>query len=100
MDAGSDASIVFIYCYPLTPQTMSLCQKLFDIRGMSANRCHIELSKIPTPEQIQEVEDRSNLYIRRDYPIRITFADQRPASLPKGNSKCCRISQATLLCQG
>ncbi|KAF9941728.1 hypothetical protein BGZ65_001736 [Modicella reniformis] len=51
--------------------------------GMSATRCHVELSKIPTPEQIQQVEDRANLYIRRDYPIRITFAEQRPASLPK-----------------
>ncbi|KAG0234925.1 hypothetical protein B0O80DRAFT_450428 [Mortierella sp. GBAus27b] len=51
--------------------------------GMNANRCHIELSKIPTPEQIQEVEERTNLYIRRDYPMRITFAEERPASLPK-----------------
>ncbi|KAF9356683.1 hypothetical protein BGX34_009795 [Mortierella sp. NVP85] len=51
--------------------------------GMNATRCHIELSKIPTPEQIQQVEERTNLYIRRDYPIRITFAEERPASLPK-----------------
>ncbi|KAG0252241.1 hypothetical protein BG011_007100 [Mortierella polycephala] len=51
--------------------------------GMNATRCHVELSKAPTPEQIQEVEDRVNLYIRRNYPVHITFTDQRPATLPK-----------------
>ncbi|KAF8937841.1 hypothetical protein BGZ58_002049 [Dissophora ornata] len=50
--------------------------------GMNATRCHVELSKAPTPEQMQEVEDRLNLYIRRDYPVHITFTDQRPATLP------------------
>ncbi|KAG0002379.1 hypothetical protein BGZ80_010121 [Entomortierella chlamydospora] len=51
--------------------------------GMNATRCHVELDKAPTPEQVQEVEDRLNLYIRRNYPIHITFTEERPASLPK-----------------
>ncbi|KAG0212254.1 hypothetical protein BGX28_006607 [Mortierella sp. GBA30] len=51
--------------------------------GMNATRCHVELSKVPTPEQVQEVEDRLNLYIRRNYPVHVTFTDQRPATLPK-----------------
>ncbi|KAF8978005.1 hypothetical protein BGZ46_006954 [Entomortierella lignicola] len=51
--------------------------------GMNATRCHVELDKSPTPEQIQEVEDRLNLYIRRNYPIHITFTEERPATLPK-----------------
>ncbi|KAG0304937.1 Alanyl-tRNA editing protein Aarsd1 [Linnemannia gamsii] len=50
--------------------------------GMNATRCHVELSKSPTPEQVQEVEDRLNLYIRRNYPIHVTFTDERPATLP------------------
>ncbi|KAF9920581.1 hypothetical protein FBU30_009571 [Linnemannia zychae] len=51
--------------------------------GMNATRCHVELSKAPTPEQVQEVEDRLNLYIRRDYPVHVTFTEERPATLPK-----------------
>lgn len=51
---------------------------------MNATRCHVELSKSPTPEQVQEVEDRLNLYIRRNYPIHVTFTDERPATLPNG----------------
>ncbi|KAK3834954.1 MAG: hypothetical protein J3R72DRAFT_388201 [Linnemannia gamsii] len=51
--------------------------------GMNANRCHVELSKAPTPEQVQEVEDRLNLYIRRNYPVHVTFTEERPATLPK-----------------
>ncbi|KAF9586290.1 Alanyl-tRNA editing protein Aarsd1, partial [Lunasporangiospora selenospora] len=51
--------------------------------GMNATRCHVELSKIPTPEQIKEVEERCNLFIRRNYPIQINFGEQRPESLPK-----------------
>ncbi|KAF9937942.1 Alanyl-tRNA editing protein Aarsd1 [Mortierella alpina] len=51
--------------------------------GMNATRCHVELSKAPTPEQVQEVEDRLNLYIRRNYPVHVTFTDQRPDTLPK-----------------
>ncbi|KAF9913472.1 hypothetical protein BX616_010002 [Lobosporangium transversale] len=51
--------------------------------GMNATRCHVELDKTPTLEQIQEVEERLNLYIRRDYPIHITFTDERPPTLPK-----------------
>ncbi|KAF9135394.1 hypothetical protein BGW39_003191 [Mortierella sp. 14UC] len=51
--------------------------------GMNATRCHVELSKAPTPEQVQEVEDRLNLYIRRNYPVHVTFTEERPATLPK-----------------
>ncbi|KAG0371377.1 hypothetical protein BC939DRAFT_449711 [Gamsiella multidivaricata] len=51
--------------------------------GMNATRCYVELSKAPTLEQVQQVEDRLNLYIRRNYPVHITFTDQRPATLPK-----------------
>ncbi|KAF9904336.1 Alanyl-tRNA editing protein Aarsd1 [Linnemannia zychae] len=51
--------------------------------GMNATRCHVELSKSPTPEQVQEVEDRLNLYIRRNYPVHVTFTEERPATLPK-----------------
>ncbi|KAI1318194.1 hypothetical protein EDD11_007077 [Mortierella claussenii] len=51
--------------------------------GMNATRCHVELAKAPTPEQIQQVEDRLNLYIRRDYPIHITFTEDRPPTMPK-----------------
>lgn len=51
---------------------------------MNATRCHVELSKAPTPEQVQEVEDRLNLYIRRNYPVHVTFTDERPATLPDG----------------
>lgn len=57
-----------------------------DHRGMNATRCHVELSKAPTPEQVQEVEDRLNLYIRRNYPVHVTFTEERPATLPKGTS--------------
>jgi len=65
---------------------------------MNATRCHVELSKAPTPEQIQEVEDRLNLYIRRDYPVHITFTDQRPASLPDGKpTACLRLKSSSLL---
>jgi misacylated tRNA(Ala) deacylase len=52
---------------------------------MNATRCHVELTKAPTPEQVQEVEDRLNLYIRRNYPVHITFTEERPPTLPKGN---------------
>ncbi|KAG0269713.1 hypothetical protein DFQ27_002382 [Actinomortierella ambigua] len=50
--------------------------------GMNDKRCHVELNKVPTQAQIQEVEQRLNLYIRRDYPVHITFTDQKPATLP------------------
>ncbi|KAF9975751.1 hypothetical protein BGZ73_000501 [Actinomortierella ambigua] len=50
--------------------------------GMNDKRCHVELNKTPTREQIQEVEQRLNLYIRRDYPVHITFTDKKPATLP------------------
>ncbi|KAF9439107.1 hypothetical protein BGZ76_011345 [Entomortierella beljakovae] len=51
--------------------------------GMNATRCHVELSKAPTPEQVKEVEERLNLYIRRDYPVHITFTEERPPTMPK-----------------
>ncbi|KAG0241791.1 hypothetical protein BGW41_005298 [Actinomortierella wolfii] len=50
--------------------------------GMNDKRCHVELNKTPTPAQIQEIEKRLNLYIRRDYPVHITFTDVKPATLP------------------
>ncbi|KAG0056166.1 hypothetical protein BGZ83_006075 [Gryganskiella cystojenkinii] len=51
--------------------------------GMNATRCHVELSKAPTPEQVKEVEERLNLYIRRNYPVHVTFTDERPPTMPK-----------------
>lgn len=55
-------------------------------RGMNDKRCHVELSKAPTPEQVQQVEDRLNLYIRRNYPVHVTFTETRPPTMPKGKS--------------
>lgn len=54
------------------------------LRGMNATRCHVELSKAPTPEQVKDVEDRLNLYIRRNYPVHVTFTEERPPTMPKG----------------
>ncbi|KAG0328561.1 hypothetical protein BGZ99_005040 [Dissophora globulifera] len=51
--------------------------------GVNDKWCYVELTKAPTPEQVQAVEERLNLYIRRDYPMRITFTDERPSTLPK-----------------
>ncbi|KAF9426957.1 hypothetical protein BGZ94_005728 [Podila epigama] len=51
--------------------------------GMNDKRCHVELSKAPTPEQIQQVEERLNLYIRRNYPVHVTFTETRPPTMPK-----------------
>ncbi|KAG0028549.1 hypothetical protein BGZ81_004631 [Podila clonocystis] len=51
--------------------------------GMNDKRCHVELSKAPTPEQVQQVEDRLNLYIRRNYPVHVTFTETRPPTMPK-----------------
>ncbi|KAF9112042.1 hypothetical protein BGX27_004061 [Mortierella sp. AM989] len=51
--------------------------------GMNATRCHVELDKSPTPEQVEQVEERLNLYIRRNYPVHITFTEERPATMPK-----------------
>ncbi|KAG0331064.1 hypothetical protein BG004_001838 [Podila humilis] len=51
--------------------------------GMNDKRCHVELSKAPTPEQVQHVEERLNLYIRRNYPVHVTFTETRPPTMPK-----------------
>lgn len=59
---------------------------------MNDKRCHVELSKAPTPEQVQQVEDRLNLYIRRNYPVHVTFTETRPPTMPKGKKKKMSLS--------